>query len=327
MMSIIFKFYMGLKCECGGECILDRRSLLEKIKGFYNGCNDCYDFHLDKRIPLEDQVDLEAVDRDWGKCGCGKRHLDTTMGHILVIMVEEGLLDKGSTLRSVGTPLMSIGYPLSRPPFLLPKSLILLSERLDKRTAKRIIREVPEVKGVIKGDPRMTVGILDSEHEPVVYERLAGCDMRCDIIKTRIGALCIYKRQSRIHIESPGSSYLKLMSLYNILKKFKGSFKVIDATCGPGTLGLFALFAGASKVIFNDIWSDGLEMTLINLEVNWLKGGKQEDFEVYNEDIRDLPGLIDEEYDLCIVDPFPGVNVSPFVEASRRLAREVILIR
>lgn len=327
MMNIIFKVYMGLKCECGGECILDRRSLLEKVQDLYNGCKDCYNPHLDKRIPLGDQVDLEAIDGDWGKCGCGKRHLDTTMGHILIIMVEEGLLDKGSTLRSVGTPLMSVGYPLPRAPFLLPKSLILLSEKLDKKTAKRIIEEVPEVKGVIKGDPRMTVGILDSEYKPIVYERLAGCDMRCDIIKTQLGALCIYKRQSRIHIESPRSSYLKLMNLYNILRKFKGSFKVIDATCGPGTLGLFALFAGASKVIFNDIWSEGLKMTLINLEVNWFKKDNRGDFEIYNEDIRDLPALIDEEHDLCIVDPFPGVDVSPFVKASRKLAKEVLFIR
>lgn len=326
MMNIIFKDYMGLKCECGGECILDKRSLLEKIQDFYNGCKDCYNPHLDKETPIGDQVDLEAINREWGKCKCGKRHLDTTMGHILTIMVEEGLLDKKSSLRSVGTPLMSIGYPLSRAPFLSPKSLILLSDKLDKKTAKRIIEEVPEIKGVIKGNPMMTVGILDSKYKPLVYERLAGCDMRCDIIKTQRGALCIYKRQSRMHIESPSSSYLKVMNLYNILRKFKSSFKVIDATCGPGTLGLFSLFAGASKVVFNDIWSESLKMTLINLEVNHLKD-EYGDFEVYNEDIRDLPSLIDEKYDLCIVDPFPGVDVSPFVRASRKLAKEILLIR
>lgn len=325
MMNIIFKLYMGLKCECGGDCILNRRSLLEKIQDFYNGCKDCYNPHLNKRTPLRDQVDLKVIDRDWGKCRCGKRHLDTTMGHILIIMIEEGILDRKSSLRSVGTPLMSIGYPLSRAPFLSPKSLILLSKNLDKKAAKRIIEEVPEVKGAIKGDPRMTVGVLDSKYEPIVYEKLAGCDMRCDIIKTQIGALCIYKRQSRMHIESPNSSYLKLMSLHNILRKFKGSFKVIDATCGPGTLGLFALFAGASKVIFNDIWSEGLKMTFINLEVNQLKD-KRGNFEIYNEDIRDLPSLIDEKYDLCIVDPFPGIDVSPFVKASKKLAKEVLLI-
>ncbi|MDI9624234.1 MAG: class I SAM-dependent methyltransferase [Methanothermobacter sp.] len=240
-------------------------------------------------------------------------------------MVEEGLLDKKSSLRSVGTPLMSIGYLLSKAPFLSPKSLILVSTKLDKKTAKRIIEEVPEVKGVIKGDPRRTVGVLDSNYKPIVYKRLAGCDMRCDIIKSQIGALCIYKRQSKMHIESPRSSYLKLMNLYNILRKFKGSFKVIDATCGPGTLGLFSLFAGASKVIFNDIWNESLKMTLINLEVNQFKD-KYGDFELYNEDIRDLPSLIDEKYDLCIVDPFPGVDVSPFLRASRELAKEVLLI-
>jgi len=318
---------MELKCECGGECILDRLSLLERVQDFYNGCKSCHDPRLDKRMPLKDQANLEVIDRDWGKCRCGKRHLDSTMGHILVIMVEEGLLDEKSSLRSVGSPLMTIGYPLSKAPFLPLKSLMLLSENMDKKTARRIISEVPEVKGVIRGDPRVTVGILDSEHEPIVYERLAGCDMRCDIIETPIGALCIYKRQSRMHIESPRSSYPKVMSLYNILRKFKNPFKVIDATCGPGTLGLFALFAGADKVIFNDIWSEAVKMTFINLEVNGFKVGKgDKNFEVYNEDIRDLPSFIDEKYDLCIIDPFPGVNASSFLKASKKLAKDILLI-
>jgi len=318
---------MELRCECGRECILDRLSLLEKVQDFYNGCKSCHNPLLDKRIPLKDQMDLNIIDRDWGRCRCGKRHLDSTMGHILIIMVEEGLLDKKSSLINVGSPLMTIGYPLSRAPFLSKESMILLSEKIDKKTAERIINEVPEVKGVIKGDPRITVGIIDSDHEPNIYERLAGCDMRCDIIKTPIGALCIYKRQSRMHIESPRSSYPKIMNLYNILRKFKNPFKVIDATCGPGTLGLFALFAGADKVIFNDIWNEAIKMTFINLEVNGFKVGKGDrNFEVYNKDIRDLPSFIDEKYDLCIIDPFPAVNASSFVKISRKLAKEILLI-
>ncbi|HHW04463.1 MAG TPA: methyltransferase [Methanothermobacter sp.] len=316
---------MGLRCECGEKCIIDRRSLLEKIQYFYNGCKNCHDPHIDKRTPLGDQLNLKSIDRDWGRCECGKRHLDSTMGHILSIMVDKGLLDKESSLRNVGTPLMTIGYPLSRAPFLPSKSLLILSDKLDKKTAKQIIGEVPEVKGVIKGDPGKTVGMLDSDHKPIVYEKLAGCDMRCDIIKSPRGALCIYKRQSRMHIESLGSSYSKIMNLYNILRKFKGPFKVIDATCGPGTLGLFSLFTGADKVIFNDIWTESIKTTIINLEVNGFKLA-DEKFEVYNEDIRDLPSLIDEKYDLCIIDPFPNVDTTPFVKTSRKLAKEIILI-
>ena len=43
---------------------------------------------------------------------------------------------------------------------------------------------------------------------------------------------------------------------------------VLDCTCGPGTLGIACLKAGAQKVVFNDIWNPAIETTLINLEVN-----------------------------------------------------------
>jgi hypothetical protein len=64
-------------------------------------------------------------------------------------------------------------------------------------------------------------------------------------------------------------------------------------------------------------------MTRLNLRVN----GFHEGFRVYNRDIRELPDLIDERFDLCIVDPFPGVDPREFIDAAKRLAENTLLIR
>ncbi len=324
---------MELNCKCGEDCILRRDLILKKAHNLYEPCENCQDPLIDKGVPLVEQFNLEIIDRNWGKCKCGKRHLDNVMGHVLKVMIEELNLEERSNLRDVGTPLITPAYPLSRAPFIPPKCLVLLSQRVDEKTANRIIDEVPEIKGVIKGDPRQIIGIIDSKRPRVVYEKLAGCDMRCDIIKTPRGPICIYKEQSRMHIEFPRAFHPKIMNLYNVLRKLGNSpLKVIDATCGPGTLGIFALLAGAEEVIFNDISRDAVEMTAINLEVNGFNVIKDidriygENFEVYNEDIKNLYSVLDGEYDLCIIDLFPGVDSHPFIKSCEKIANEILLI-
>ena len=136
-----------------------------------------------------------------------------------------------------------------------------------KECAEAIVKEVREVKGVLKGDVRKTVGIKDSDSNPHVYELLAGCDLRCDIIQTPYGALGIYKYQHEIHIEFPQVKLPKIEILEKALKNCDTP-TVLDCTCGPGTLGIACLKAGAQKVVFNDIWNPAIETTLINLEAN-----------------------------------------------------------
>jgi hypothetical protein len=206
---------------------------------------------------------------------------------------------------------------------------------VDKRCAEKIVKEVREVKGVLKGDARKTVGIKDSDSNPHVYELLAGCDLRCDIIQTPYGALGIYKYQHEIHIEFPTVASPKIEILEKALKDYDKP-SVLDCTCGPGTLGITCLKAGSPKVVFNDIWRPAIEITLINLEANGFpvknsskKGeliASGDKFEVYSMDIRELANYLDEKFDICIIDTFPGVDTTEFVEAAGKLGEKVVVI-
>ncbi|WP_269848856.1 50S ribosomal protein L11 methyltransferase [Methanosarcina horonobensis] len=230
---------------------------------------------------------------------------------------------------------MTPGYLTDSLPYLPEDSLVILSDKVDKRCAETIVKEVPEVKGVLKGDSRKTVGIKDSDSSPHVYELLAGCDLRCDIVQTSYGALGIYKYQHEIHIEFPEVKSFKIETLKKVLKDYDKP-SVLDCTCGPGTLGIACLKAGARKVVFNDIWNPAIETTLINLEANGfpvkLSGSEEEliasgnKFEVYSMDIRELANCLDEKFDICIVDAFPGVDTTEFIEAAGKLGEKVVVI-
>lgn len=330
---------MDLKCRCGSNCIKPAPEVLKNFKNFYDSCRNCKDFKLKKFIPLTSQMDLYNLNRDFGRCTCNKRHLDLVMAHILKVMMENGLRDRRSTLRNVCTPLITPAYPLNSVPYLPEGSLVIVSADLNKYCAEKIIKEVPEVKGVLKGDLMDTVGIGDFEFSPNTYNVLAGCDMRCDIVYTPWGSVCIYKYQSQIHIELPKPLSPKIRGLKKVLDKYDQPI-VLDATCGPGTLGIAALLAGAGKVVFNDLWYPACEITALNLFLNGFsvelsdesshnKTGliaSGDNFEVYCLDIRDLDAVLDEEFDVCIVDVFPGVESNEFVDAVRKLGKEVVVI-
>lgn len=326
---------METQCKCGNECIQHASTILKDIESFYSPCNHCKTWKLKKFSPLTRQIDIDEINTNFGLCDCGKRHLDIVIAHVLKIMIDEGINDKKSTLRDTCVPIITPAYPLNSVPYLPQNSLVILSDKVNKKCAQRIVKEVREVKGVLKGDLRETAGIKDSNFSPNVYKLLAGCDMRCDIVQTPYGTLCIHKDQGKIHIEFPKVKSPKIEILQNILKKYDAP-SVLDCTCGPGTLGIACLKAGAHKVVFNDIWFPAVIMTAINLEINgfpvesWNLNGdvaaEGEKFKVYSLDIRQLENALDEKFDICIIDAFPGVDTTEFVEAARRLGKEVVMI-
>ncbi|HII01775.1 TPA: methyltransferase [Methanosarcinaceae archaeon] len=326
---------MEIRCRCVDTCIKPISEVLKDIELFYKPCNNCKTEKIRKFSPLAEQINLDEIDNHFGSCECGKRQLDIVMSHVLKVMIDEGIKDKKANLRNACAPLVTPGYPANSVPYLPENSLVILSDKIDKKCAEKIVKEVGEVKGVLKGDMRKTVGIKDSDSDPHMYELLAGCDLRCDIIQTPYGALGIYKYQHEIHIEFPDVKSPKIEILKEALDDYDRP-SVLDCTCGPGTLGIACLKAGARKVVFNDIWNPAIETTLINLESNGfpvkLSGSEEEliasgeKFEVYSMDIRELVNCLDEKYDICIVDTFPGVDATEFVEAAGKLGKKVIVI-
>ncbi|WP_292387158.1 50S ribosomal protein L11 methyltransferase [Methanosarcina sp. UBA5] len=326
---------METRCRCGDTCIKPLSNALKDIELFYEPCSDCKTKEIKKFSPLAEQINLDEIDNHFGSCKCGKRHLDIVMSHVLKVMIDEGIKDKKANLRNACVPLVTPGYPTNSIPYLPKDSLVILSNEVDKKCAETIIKEVEEVRGVLKGDIRKTVGIKDSDSNPHVYELLAGCDLRCDIIQTLYGALGIYKYQHEIHIEFPQVKSPKIKILEKALKDHDKP-TVLDCTCGPGTLGIACLKAGAQKVVFNDIWNPAIEITLINLEANGfpvkLSGSEEkliasgDKFEVYSMDIRKLANSLDEKFDICIIDTFPDVDTKEFVEAADKLGKKIVVI-
>jgi hypothetical protein len=326
---------MDIECMCGSNCVVDAEEVLKDIELLYLPCEICEEPKLKKFKALNDQIVLEKLDANFGKCKCGKRHLDIVMAHILKIMMEEGIKDEKSTLRNTCTPLITPAYPTRSIPYLPRKSLVILSKVFTKHCAERVVNEIPEIKGVMKGNINQTVGLKDSDSSPHVYELLAGCDMRCDVVLNSYGALCIYRNQTEIHVEFSKPVSPKLEVLERVLKKYV-SPSVIDCTCGPGTLGIACLKAGSKRVVFNDIWYPAARMTTINLEVNGFKTdffkinkgliGSGKNFSVYCEDVANLKEILNEKFDIGIVDIFPGVKSNVFIDSLKDLCSEIVII-
>lgn len=326
---------MYQECECGSGCIKNSTKILECIEELYLPCEDCVDPQLKKFKALEDQLDLRLINANFKRCKCKKRHLDAIMAHTLKIMIEEGVRGERSTLRNACTPLITPGYPTISAPYLSDDSLVILADDITGTCASRIVNEIPEIKGVIKGDINQSVGIKDSNSVSNVYKLLAGCDMRCDVVQSPYGPLCIFRKQAEIHVEFSKPRSPKM----EVLKKFIAKYdapKVLDCTCGPGTLGIACLKSGARRVVFNDLWYPAVRMTLINLEVNGYEPeyfnskegliGTGSNFDVYCKDVADLKKNLNEKFDICLVDTFPGVDTTYFVDSVKDLCNEVVII-
>jgi hypothetical protein len=157
---------------------------------------------------------------------------------------------------------------MDRPPFLPAKSLLLLSGKVREKAARRIVSEVPEVRGVVKTAAYIP-GLVsfDPSKTPQVYTLLAGCDVRADIYPLATGPLVIYKQQSLIHVEFPRAGYPKLRSVATHLQTPHVPF-FVDACSGSGTLGLAAACFGVRHVVLNDAWYASAFWSAFNLEVN-----------------------------------------------------------
>ncbi|MBZ9570792.1 50S ribosomal protein L11 methyltransferase [Methanobrevibacter sp. TMH8] len=268
------------------EINLDELMNLENISKTLKNKNECINckkesyIEIKKFKPLDEQLDLEKLDDDFGRCSCGKRHIDISMAQILKIMKEEDIEFRRFNLRNGPIPLLTTMYSNKNEPFIEKNSLIILYPTLTKKIANRIIDEVSEVKGVIKGDPKDTVGIIDTDYEAISYELLTGSDIRCDIVKSPAGEIVINKIQHLSYLEFPPSMENKIARLWEYLeakhlsKEETMNLNVLDGTCGNGTLGIFLLKLGVKKVVFNDIWTPATIITSINLELNGFKQNK-----------------------------------------------------
>jgi len=337
-----------MKCPtCNADCILPEENVLDEIFGKYLACMAC---PPDPKF-LKSTAILERLNSHSGKCSkCGKRHLDFVIGNVLTILKEKGQFPQDAALREVGTPLIAFGFKVPYPPRLGNKSLVLVMDSVTQEIADEIMNHVPEVKGVVKriGDQSQSIGILDTTNLPHTYELLAGCDMRCDVVSSLFGELCVYKNQSKIHIEFNNTKIVKIEELF--LRGELENATIVDGLCGPGTLGMLCILAGARKVIFNDAWLPALENTILNLKVNSSLLGIKINFEkvdhhkligdepvllasakgtaqvlVYHGDIRKL-GAVVKESDICLIDAFPAMDPSNFVAACKDFSKKTIII-
>lgn len=251
-----------MKCPvCEMDCVRSAEDIIAALPTFFLPCSGCSVRSLDKRAPLPD-LSYAPV------CTCGKRFIDEVFANLYVIMVEEGDLSRTDPLLAVGSPLIHPGFAMERPPFLPEKSLVLLSRKVTKRSADRMVEEVPEIRGVVRTGnfiPGLAGAELDTV--PRVYELLAGCDVRADVFFLRSGALVLYKQQSLIHIEFPRGNDPKI----RFVEEHVGNPPIkslVDACCGVGTLGLAAACLGVPHVIMNDAWYASAFWAAFNLEVN-----------------------------------------------------------
>lgn len=312
---------MSEKCSCGKDCITDFKNLDEKIEKLYE-CENCKDIQIKKFSPLKELIDFNELDGNYKRCSCGKRPLDIVMSHILKIMIEEEIVPEKATLRrNSPVPLSDFYYSSFNPQFINENALILLHPDFTPKVAARLMDEVPEVKGILKGSPQETVGQFNKDSEIKHFELLAGCDMQTNVMRTLINEkIIINKKQSQHHIEVATTTETKLIKLHNYLKNNNIKKDVaIDAMCGSGALGIYLLKFGFEKVIFNDIYPQAIENLCENLEVN----GISEGYEIHNKAFEDLEV---EHADICIVDPFPKDDAKEIIEKAKKIADFVIII-
>jgi 16S rRNA G966 N2-methylase RsmD len=139
----------------------------------------------------------------------------------------------------------------------------LTEQRLIADASDRILRDVPEVAGVIFGEAKRVIGLAHSQAQPHTCRVLAGCDIRADLVASAYGQLLIYKSQSEIHIEHDNAVKMAKLGALPLSGRV-----VLDALAGPGSLGLMSVLMGAQRVILNDAWLPAVKNAYLNLRVN-----------------------------------------------------------
>lgn len=293
----------------------------ERIESL-NECENCVDVQIKKFSPLKELINFDEYEGEYMRCQCGRRPLDVVMSHILKIMIENGIVGENATLRrNSPVPLSDFYYSSLSPQFIRKNTLILLHEDFTPEVASRLIREVPEVKCVLKGSPRNVAGQLDKDSQITHFEILEGDDTQINVMRTLLDEkVILVKNQSKHHIEVAMTTEEKLLRLHNYLNN-NGVKKgvAIDGMCGLGALGIYLLKYGFEKVIFNDINSEMIEALKNNLEINGIEKG----FEIRNNAFEDLEF---EHVDLCVIDAFPGVNIEEITKKAEEIADNVVII-
>ncbi len=129
-----------MQCPVCGEPLPDAGDVLDGLDTRFAPCPDCPSGRLDPRKAPGEQPE---------PCSCGRRSLDGVMAAVHAVFVDEGLLDPAAPLAAVGTPLLHPLFPMRRPPFLPPESLVLLTRSATPSSARRLLTEVPEIRGVV----------------------------------------------------------------------------------------------------------------------------------------------------------------------------------
>jgi hypothetical protein len=251
-----------MKCPvCGDDCVRDAQEIIDILPSVFSRCPECRFRILDKNNPLPNRFYQTP-------CICGKRFIDEVYAQLYVIFTEEGIFTGDEPLKAVGSPLTHPGFFMKFPPFLPENSLVLLSKHPSKKVAERIIREVPEIKGVVKSDD-FVPGISDPDFDgiPNTYTLLAGCDIRANVFDTKKGPIVLYKQQSTMHIEFPRKFNPKIEGVEKRIETFNPEY-FVDACCGAGTLGLTAARMGVPHIIMNDLWYAAAFWTAYNMQVN-----------------------------------------------------------
>lgn len=256
------------------------------------------------------------------RCECGKRPLDIVMSHILKIMIESQTVKENATLRrNSPVPLSNFYYSSLNPQFINEKSLILLHPDFTGEVAQRLMNEVPEVAGVLKGSPQDTVGQADKDSKINHFEILAGDDEQTNVMRTLLeDKIILVKNQSKHHIEVAMTIEQKLVQLHNYLNNNDIKKGVaLDGMCGLGALGIYLQKYGFEKVIFNDINPEMIDALKNNLKINEITG----DCEIHNEAFEELEiGKVD----LCVIDAFPNMDITEIQKKAEKIADNVIII-
>lgn len=241
-----------MQCPVCGEPLPDAGAVLDGLDARFAPCPDCPPGRLDTRAPPGEPC---------GPCACGRRPLDHVMAAAHAVLAEEGDLDPEAPLAAVGTPLLHPLFSMRWPPFLPPKSLVLLTRRATPSSARRLLAEVPEVRGVVL-DRGVVPGVGGETHT-----LLAGCDVYAEVRFTPPGPLVLYKQASTCHLEVPRFSDPKVAATDRALCRALPDL-FVDACAGVGTLGLVAALRLVPAVVLNDAWGPAAWFAGLNLAVN-----------------------------------------------------------
>ncbi len=138
---------------------------------------------------------------------------------------------------------------------------MLLTRRATPSSARRLLAEVPEIRGVVL-DRGVVPGVGGAAHT-----LLAGCDVYAEVRFTPPGPLVLYKQASTCHLEVPRFGDPKVTATDRALRRALPDL-FIDACAGVGTLGLVAALRLVPTVVLNDSWGPAAWFAGLNLAAN-----------------------------------------------------------